>query len=77
MKENKIYTTTIDKDGVITFPEELIEFLGWEEGDELRYVLNSDKTVTIINITATLRNEKFSNNSGQLDQRASSSPTQS
>lgn len=77
MKENKIYTTTIDEDGVLTFPEELIESLGWHEGDELRYFLNQDKSVTLINITATLRNEKFSTSTGHSDQRSSSSPTQS
>ena len=65
MKKNKIYKTTVDEDGLITFPDELLESLDWQEGDEIRFVVNPDNTLLLINITATLRNEKFSNNNGQ------------
>lgn len=67
MDKNKTYTTTIDEDGVLVFPEELIDSLDWREGDEIRWVISNDNCVIMINITATLRNEKFSNNNGQSD----------
>lgn len=35
-------TLVIDEDGVITFPDELIEKLGWKEGDVLEWVDNQD-----------------------------------
>jgi len=30
-------TLTIDDDGVLTFPDEMIEKLGWKEGDVLEW----------------------------------------
>lgn len=70
MDKNKTYTTTIDEDGVLVFPEELIDSLDWREGDEIRWVISNDNCVIMINITATLRNEKFSQSTdnGQADQ---------
>ena len=35
-------TLTVDDDGVITFPDELIEQLGWKEGDVLEWIDNKD-----------------------------------
>jgi len=34
---NKIYKTTITLDGYVLLPDELIQKLGWKEGDELRF----------------------------------------
>jgi bifunctional DNA-binding transcriptional regulator/antitoxin component of YhaV-PrlF toxin-antitoxin module len=35
-------TFIVDDDGVITFPDELIEKLGWKEGDVLEWIDNKD-----------------------------------
>ena len=35
-------TLTVDDDGVLTFPPEFLEVLGWKEGDMLEWVDNKD-----------------------------------
>ncbi len=40
-------TLTIDDDGVITFPDELMEQLGWKEGDMLEWIDNKDGSFTL------------------------------
>jgi bifunctional DNA-binding transcriptional regulator/antitoxin component of YhaV-PrlF toxin-antitoxin module len=55
---NKAYTTVVDEDGVITFPEELMRELGWLEGDEMRWTIFSDEVVGLINVSAEMRKFK-------------------
>ena len=38
---------TISDDGVLTFPEELIETTGWKEGDVLSWSENPDGSWTL------------------------------
>ena len=40
-------TITISDDGVLTFPEELIETTGWKEGDVLEWIDNQDGSWTL------------------------------
>ena len=40
-------TLTVDDDGVITFPDEMIEKLGWKEGDVLEWIDNKDGSFTL------------------------------
>ena len=40
-------TLTVDDDGVITFPDEMIESLGWKEGDMLEWIDNKDGSFTL------------------------------
>tara|TARA_B100000035_G_scaffold197611_1_gene168846 strand:- start:73 stop:240 length:168 start_codon:yes stop_codon:yes gene_type:complete len=35
-------TITIDSDGVLTFPDEIIQATGWKEGDMLEWNENPD-----------------------------------
>ncbi len=35
-------TITIDSDGVLTFPDEIIQATGWKEGDMLEWSENPD-----------------------------------
>jgi bifunctional DNA-binding transcriptional regulator/antitoxin component of YhaV-PrlF toxin-antitoxin module len=35
-------TLTIDNDGILTFPDELIKEIGWKEGDVLLWIDNQD-----------------------------------
>jgi len=36
------YILTIDDDGVLTLPDELIQTLDWKEGDELQWIDKGD-----------------------------------
>ena len=40
-------TLTVDEDGILTFPDEMIEHRGWEEGDVLEWVDNQDGSFTL------------------------------
>lgn len=33
---------TVDDDGILTFPPEMLEILGWKEGDVLQWIDNND-----------------------------------
>ena len=35
-------TLTVDENGILTFPDELLEATGWEEGDVLNWITNDD-----------------------------------
>jgi len=41
-------TLTVDDDGVLTFPDELIEQLGWKEGDMLQWIDNKDGSFSLV-----------------------------
>ena len=41
-------TLTVDDDGVLTFPDEMIEKLGWKEGDVLQWVDNQDGSFSLV-----------------------------
>ena len=41
-------TLKIDDDGVLTFPDEMIEELGWKEGDILAWIDNKDGSWSLI-----------------------------
>ena len=48
MFQTKIKTTLIvDDDGIITFPDEIIEKLGWKEGDVLEWIDNKDGSFSL------------------------------
>ena len=40
-------TLTVDDDGVLTFPDKLIEELGWKEGDVLQWIDNKDGSFSL------------------------------
>ena len=41
-------TLTVDDDGVITFPDEMMEELGWKEGDVLEWIDNQDGSFSLV-----------------------------
>lgn len=41
-------TLTVDDDGVLTFSDELIEQLGWKEGDMLEWIDNKDGSFSLV-----------------------------
>lgn len=36
---------------ILSFPDELLESLGWQEGDVLDWSINEDGTVTMVRVT--------------------------
>jgi len=52
MNMTKVYETTVEfnedfKEYYVTFPDELLESLGWEEGDVVEWRTNKDGTVLV------------------------------
>ena len=41
-------TLTVDENGILTFPDELIKETGWEEGDVLEWIPNDDDSFTLV-----------------------------
>jgi len=41
-------TLKIDDNGVLTFPDEMMEELGWKEGDILEWIDNKDGSWSLI-----------------------------
>ena len=43
-------TLTIDDDGVLTFTDEILEELGWKEGDLLEWIDNKDGSLSLVKV---------------------------
>lgn len=41
-------TLRVDDDGVLTFPDEMMEKLGWKEGDTLEWIDNKDGSWSLV-----------------------------
>jgi len=41
-------TLTVDENGVLTFPDEFLEKLGWKEGDMLQWIDNKDGYFSLV-----------------------------
>ena len=42
-----------DGEMILTFPEELLDELGWQEGDTLRWRIGDDGTITLDKVVQT------------------------
>ena len=40
-------TLTVDDDGVLTLPEDILQETGWKEGDVLQWIDNKDGTLEL------------------------------
>ena len=40
-------TLTVDDDGILTFPENFLDSLGWKEGDVLEWIDNKDGSFSL------------------------------
>ena len=60
MNEEQIKTDTwslsIDEDGILIFPDELLQTVGWVEGDELEFTENVDGSFLITKVNETASN---------------------
>ena len=41
------FTLTVDDDGILNLPDDVMEDLGWKEGDELEWIDNSDGSFSL------------------------------
>jgi bifunctional DNA-binding transcriptional regulator/antitoxin component of YhaV-PrlF toxin-antitoxin module len=62
MSERKTWICEIDEEGVLTFPDELIDLWGLKEGDDLNFDILPDGTLIL---TKVAPNEP-ENNQGEL-----------
>jgi hypothetical protein len=49
-KKPEKYTLTVDENGILTFPDELLKKTGWKEGDVLEWIDNNDGSLTLVKI---------------------------
>jgi bifunctional DNA-binding transcriptional regulator/antitoxin component of YhaV-PrlF toxin-antitoxin module len=50
MTERKTWLCDIDDDGVLTFPDELVELQNWKEGDEINFDILPDGTLILTKV---------------------------
>jgi len=50
MTERKTWICDIDDDGVLTFPDELVELQNWKEGDEINFDILPDGTLILTKV---------------------------
>ena len=41
-------TLTVDENGILTFPDNILEKTGWKEGDVLEWIPNDDGSFTLV-----------------------------
>ena len=41
-------TSTVDENGILTFPDDILEATGWKEGDVLEWIDNNDGSFTLV-----------------------------
>lgn len=46
-KEGQSWVLPIDDDGIITFPQDMMDVTGWKEGDVLEWVDHGDQTFSL------------------------------
>ena len=50
MTERKTWVCDVDDDGVLTFPDELVELQNWKEGDEINFDILPDGTLILTKV---------------------------
>lgn len=60
---NKVYETTVEynddfREYFVTLPEELLESIGWEEGDVVEWSVNKDGTVLVQRVDGEFEDDR-------------------
>jgi bifunctional DNA-binding transcriptional regulator/antitoxin component of YhaV-PrlF toxin-antitoxin module len=50
MTERRTWICDVDDDGVLTFPDELVELQDWKEGDEINFDILPDGTLILTKV---------------------------
>lgn len=63
MSERKTWLCEVDGDGILTFPEELLNLQGWKEGDDINFDILPDGTLILTKVTT----DETENNQAELN----------
>ena len=50
MTERRTWICDVDDDGVLTFPDELVELQNWKEGDDINFDILPDGTLILTKV---------------------------
>jgi bifunctional DNA-binding transcriptional regulator/antitoxin component of YhaV-PrlF toxin-antitoxin module len=50
MTERRTWLCEIDDDGILTFPDELMNLQGWKEGDDINFDILPDGTLILTKV---------------------------
>jgi len=50
MTETTKWSTSVDDEGVITLPDELLKKMGWAEGDDINFDVKPDGTIFLTKV---------------------------
>ena len=50
MSERRTWLCDVDDDGVLTFPDELVELQNWKEGDDINFDILPDGTLILTKV---------------------------
>jgi bifunctional DNA-binding transcriptional regulator/antitoxin component of YhaV-PrlF toxin-antitoxin module len=50
MTERKTWICEVDDDGILTFPDELLDLQGWKEGDDINFDILPDGTLILTKV---------------------------
>lgn len=62
--ENLTWTCNIDEEGILTFPDELLERLGWKEGDELEWIDQGNGSFLLVKHNDSNGSDQAQNDAG-------------
>lgn len=50
MSQRRTWICEIDDDGILTFPDELMDLQGWKEGDDINFDILPDGTLILTKV---------------------------
>jgi bifunctional DNA-binding transcriptional regulator/antitoxin component of YhaV-PrlF toxin-antitoxin module len=50
MTRRRTWICNVDDDGILTFPEELMDLQGWKEGDDINFDILPDGTLSLTKV---------------------------
>jgi bifunctional DNA-binding transcriptional regulator/antitoxin component of YhaV-PrlF toxin-antitoxin module len=53
-EETQSWVCDVDEEGVLIFPDELWDLLGWKEGDTVEFTDNKDGTFSLVKVDETI-----------------------
>mgnify|MGYP006274640709 FL=1 len=65
--ETESWTVSVDEDGVLTFPDELLNKMDWKDGDELEWIEEDDGSIILKKYERT--DDEFESTTSTIDVR--------
>jgi bifunctional DNA-binding transcriptional regulator/antitoxin component of YhaV-PrlF toxin-antitoxin module len=57
-EETKSWICDVDEEGILIFPDELWDLLGWKEGDTVEFLDNQDGTFSMVKVNETISTDQ-------------------